>query len=139
MLNEFRRMAPKETGGVVMGYKLKETFYITDVVGPGKKAVHDNNSFLPDNNFHEKEIARIYNESGRIHTYLGDWHTHPGQRPYLSARDKKTLRNISAFKPSRLPEPLMIILGASPFQIKAWVYNPKQIFKFAPVHIALKL
>jgi integrative and conjugative element protein (TIGR02256 family) len=131
-------MAPKETGGVVMGYKLKETFYITDVVGPGEKAVHDYNSFSPDNNFHEKEIARIYKESGRIHTYLGDWHTHPCQRAYLSERDKKTLRNISAFKPSRLPEPLMIILGSNPFQIKAWLYSPKKIISFAHIHIALK-
>jgi integrative and conjugative element protein (TIGR02256 family) len=137
MLNEFQRIAPKETGGVIMGYRLKETFYITDIVGPGEKAIHQHSSFSPDINFHETEIARIYKESGRIHTYLGDWHTHPNNKAYLSERDKKTLRNISSYKPSRLPEPLMIILGSMPFELKAWLYKPKFISAYQKVEIKI--
>jgi integrative and conjugative element protein (TIGR02256 family) len=139
MLREFQHMAPKETGGIIMGYKLREIFYVTDIVGPGRKAIHDHSSFTPDNHFHQTEMARIYIESGRIHTYLGDWHTHPGQKAYLSERDKKTLHNISSFRPSRLQEPIMIILGSNPFEIKVWMYRPRGISKFLRVNIELSI
>lgn len=112
---------PKETGGVLMGYKKEKEIGITHLIGPGPNAIHEKYSFTPDNDYHEKEIARIYKSTGKDITYIGDWHTHPGNAAYLSERDKKTLRNISANKMSRLPEPLMIIVATKPFEVKGWV------------------
>lgn len=137
VLEEYVQMAPLETGGILMGYLLEKIFVITDIVGPGIKALHTQHTFIPDNDFHETEIARIYEVSGRRHTYLGDWHTHPGSAAYLSKRDKKTLQNISVFKESRLSEPLMLIFGTAPLELKCWIYRPSLFNDYQTVKIIL--
>src|SRR2546425_707963 len=79
MLAEAERTLPNETGGVLIGYwavPFREVV-LTAVVGPGPQALHDTDIFIPDPEYQEAEIARCYEESGRLHTYLGDWHTHP--------------------------------------------------------------
>jgi len=45
-------------------------------------------SFLPDATYQENEIARIYEDSIRISTYLGDWHT-ASQRKQLSKQPRQ--------------------------------------------------
>ena len=134
-LEQYNFWAPKETGGILMGYKLEHKIYVTDIVGPGPKAIHEKESFTPDNDYHENEIAQIYERSGRIHTYIGEWHTHPENESYLSGRDKKTLKNISTNPLCRLPQPVMIILGTSPFEFKSWLYNPKAAISFQELKI----
>ena len=82
MVEEARRCLPNETGGAFMGYwSDPNTVVITDVIGPGPNAKHTRYSFHPDVEYHAAEIDRIYSQSGRINTYLGDWHTHRGVRP----------------------------------------------------------
>lgn len=138
IIEEFSVWTPKETGGILMGYRIKNQLWITDIVGPGPNAKHEYFSYSPDNDFHEEEMARIYKSSGRVHTYIGDWHTHPKSSAYLSDRDKKTMKNISGNVPSRLPEPLMLIMGSNPFEIKLWMYQPKTLIAFRPVRLNMK-
>lgn len=90
---EAERLFPVETGGVLIGYWVKpfKEVVITHATGPGTKAVHKSHSFLPDGEYQEAEIKRHYQDSGRIHTYLGDWHSHGAGEAYLSHIDKKTL------------------------------------------------
>ena len=122
MRQEAARKAPNETGGVLMGYLDRDgcAFLIDSAVGPGPAAMHARASFLPDHDFHEKEIARIYKESGRRITYLGDWHTHPLSTGYLSDRDLKTLKRIAADAEARARSPLMSVLAGSKWTLFIW-------------------
>jgi integrative and conjugative element protein (TIGR02256 family) len=103
---------PDETGGCFIGYYSGiNELVVTNVIGPGLKATHSKSYFKPDADWQELEIERLYNESGRRNTYLGDWHTHTLACTGLSWRDKKTLRRISKYKPSRIKSPIMGIMS----------------------------
>jgi integrative and conjugative element protein (TIGR02256 family) len=124
---EAARFFPKETGGVLVGYwvSMPNEAVLTDVIGPGQKASHSFSSFLPDHDFQQSEIERLYQSSGRLHTYMGDWHTHPKQDAYLSPTDRSTLRKIALHKEARNASPLMAVLGNGPnWNLKVWRYEP---------------
>ena len=133
MVKEFIRNVPNETGGVLMGYWLagSEGAVITQVVGPGPNAKHREFGFVPDASYQESEIARIYEESARLHTYLGDWHTHPDSTTRLSRTDRCTLIKIARHVDARVPDPLMAIVGESdPLKLQIWQYRPASVRGF---------
>lgn len=113
MLIEAGRVFPLETGGLMMGYwsEAKDEVVICRVIGPGPRAVHSEHAFVPDADYHESEAERVYEESGRVHSYLGDWHTHPRGGVYLSPKDEGTLLRIARSSEARAPVPLMAVLG----------------------------
>ena len=114
-------MHPKETGGVLMGYQAGGDIVVTTVIGPGPNAVHGGYSFVPDYEFQEIEIARVYKDSGRISVYLGDWHTHPDGLDRLSEPDRRTLKAISNYRDARIEKPVMAVLwGTGAWNIAAW-------------------
>jgi integrative and conjugative element protein (TIGR02256 family) len=91
-------------------------------IGPGPAAVHRPHSFSPDHDYQEREIARVYGESGRLWDYLGDWHSHPNGPGALSSRDKATLSRIALEPRARAPRPVMLILAAGkPWIPHAWM------------------
>src|ERR1044071_2697827 len=115
LVQEAARTAPNETGGALMGYRAEGgDLVITNLIGPGPGALHKRHAFVPDQAYHEREIARLYEESGRSAVYLGDWHSHPNGSCSLSPRDRRTLRTIAAAPEARVPEPLMLIVGGGP-------------------------
>lgn len=118
--DELHKWYPYETGGVLMGYWNGDEVVISQIIDGGPNASRTKTSFNPDHDYQLKEISRIYRLSGRTETYLGDWHTHPDAKAYLSDRDKKTLRNIARYKTSRQSMPLMMILGTKPEEIRIW-------------------
>jgi integrative and conjugative element protein (TIGR02256 family) len=121
MKREAQRMFPKETGGVLMGYQAASEMVVTSVIGPGPNAVHGGYAFVPDYNYQEEEIARVYEESGRNAVYLGDWHTHPDGLDRLSEADRRTLKIISDHKQARINRPVMVILwGRGEWSFAAW-------------------
>ena len=123
-------LLPKETGGILMGYTVESIdFVITNIIGPGKNAVHGDTTFQPDQRFHEDEIARIYEESGGLITYLGDWHTHPNSYPYLSSKDQQTIVSIAKYKEARLSNPLMLIAAPPEKEFKIWIYRKTKILR----------
>jgi integrative and conjugative element protein (TIGR02256 family) len=126
MTIEADRAFPDETGGVLLGYWAKpySEIVITRLIGPGPRAIHKRNRFIPDSDYQEEEIARLYKESGYLHVYLGDWHTHPGSTAYLSPKDHRTLAIIAEFPEARMPVPIMAILGGPPWSIKVWKASP---------------
>jgi integrative and conjugative element protein (TIGR02256 family) len=116
-------MAPAETGGVLLGYWVEEGGepVVTHAIGPGPEAVHERTRFIPDDEYQYAEIARLYRESGRRLSYLGDWHTHPGGAAYLSRNDRATLRRIASYAAARAPRPVMLILAPGPnWEPSAW-------------------
>lgn len=126
MLEEARAKLPDETGGVILGYwnKQFDEAVVTNVTGPGPMAIHEPYSFTPDKEYQDAEIEKHYEESDMLHTYMGDWHTHPGGKVALSSTDRRTLRRIATYKKARLPIPLMAILGGvSDWTLKFWCYK----------------
>ena len=120
-----------EIGGVLVGYWADGAAVITGIVGPGPTAVRKKRRFRPDSKWQSQEIARIYEESGRTVTYLGDWHSHPKLPPMPSLLDVKTAKNISQTKESRTPKPIMLILGEDPIRktpvLAAYRYGGKRL------------
>jgi integrative and conjugative element protein (TIGR02256 family) len=138
MVEEARRCLPNETGGAFMGYWAgPSTVVITDVIGPGPMAKHARHSFYPDAEYHDHEIERIYVASDRLHTYLGDWHTHPNGSGTTSRRDRKTLSAIASEAGARAPKPLMAILaGNEEWKLAIWSWRAKDFFWLAKVALA---
>jgi len=121
-------VAPLETGGVLMGYVQGSDAIVTTWIGPGPQARHGQSYFEPDYEFQEDEIARIYQGSGRVTTYLGDWHSHPGGSLALSGTDRQTLRRISNHSKARAKQPLMMILaGRDPWAFGVWTWQRRLI------------
>jgi integrative and conjugative element protein (TIGR02256 family) len=119
--------APLETGGALVGYWLSDasTAVVSDIVGPGPVAVHLEKQFVPDHCYQEKSIAAMYESSGRVVTYLGDWHTHPNGGKYLSDQDCTTLRRIAKYAGARARHPMMALLAGGPvWELTVWVYYP---------------
>lgn len=114
MEGEAARSAPDESGGVLLGYEGRDDPKALTVllqIGPGPEAVHEPYRFEPDGAWQEGEIATAYEESGRIATYLGDWHSHPGGSSRPSGLDRATARKIARSSGARCPHPLMVILA----------------------------
>lgn len=128
---EAQKWFPKETGGVLMGYwKSSHEVIITNIIGPGPKAVHTLYSFIPDDEYQIKFIADLYFKSKAKETYLGDWHTHPNVEAYLSPIDKKTLKKITAYKPARLDKTLMLVMSIQKVtKIRIWYHQFKGILR----------
>lgn len=104
--------APDESGGMLLGYRQRDSqVAITAVTGPGPRAVHRRSSFVPDGKWQQAELARIYEESGRVTTYLGDWHSHPRGAAVPSVRDLKTARRVARRRRARTRRPITLILA----------------------------
>lgn len=123
MASEASAQAPLETGGVLLGYWGKESgeAVVTNIVGPGPDATHSATRFVPDYEFQENEIARLYEESHRRLQYLGDWHSHPEGGGQLSKLDRRTLRTIGRCRSARAEQPIMVVLAGGPeWSVHAW-------------------
>ena len=138
MMTEASAKVPLETGGILMGYTAQpvgtnarewNAGVVTAAIGPGPRAVHERNRFVPDHEFHRAEVARLYEHSGRTWRYLGDWHSHPGTAAYMSPTDARTLARIARSDAARAPQPVMLILGQRPtivdlgsadWQVRGW-------------------
>lgn len=116
ILAEATRKFPLETGGVLLGYAdlLSSQVAVCAWAGPGPQASHRRTGFVPDHEYHERETARIYAESGRIWAYLGDWHSHPRGALELSRTDRRTVARIARSPGARVPRPIMIVLAGVP-------------------------
>lgn len=122
-MTEADRAAPSETGGVLLGYwsAKGDAAVVEHVLGPGPKAKHGRTGFMPDHEYHDEQIARLYREASGEFEYLGDWHTHPGGPASLSATDLSTLKRIARHEAARAPRPLMLLLaGGRPWRPAAW-------------------
>jgi integrative and conjugative element protein (TIGR02256 family) len=114
ILDEAEDKWPLETGGMLLGYRGDngDDIVITEVTGPGPKSRHRRYAFTPDGRWQQRQLDRIYAESGRVTGFLGDWHSHPDARPRPSGRDLKTARKVSRRKSSRASHPTTLIIGS---------------------------
>jgi integrative and conjugative element protein (TIGR02256 family) len=84
---------------------------VTDAISAGPRAVRGRVRFAADGEWQQRRLEDLYEASGRITTFLGDWHTHPrgGVRP--SQADRRTFRAVAKESDARTKFPLMLILG----------------------------
>jgi integrative and conjugative element protein (TIGR02256 family) len=130
MEREADRHAPDESGGVLLGYRDRDDprlIQVVSQVGPGLDAVHEPYRFEPDAAWQDDRIAAAYAESGRVVTYLGDWHSHPQGSPSPSKLDRSTARRIARSRTARTRHPLIVILWGregdwrvSPYRWARW-------------------
>lgn len=138
LFKESKDWLPLETGGMLLGYKdIYKDIIITNLIDAGPNANHGSSSFIPDGEYQQSELSKIYTKSKSIITYLGDWHSHPYNHSYMSWRDRKTIRKIAKTETSREPNPIFIIIGTIPSEAKCWRFNKKKKRKLEELEIKL--
>lgn len=108
---EAEEFAPDETGGMLVGYSSDRSLVITRVIPGGPAAIRLASRFEPDGEWQQAELERIYIESGRIETFLGDWHSHPLGVGRPSRRDRRTAARVARSPQARCRTPLTLIAG----------------------------
>lgn len=115
MEREAVRHSPDETGGMLLGYVRsggrQRDFVIAGSVPAGPKAEHKPHRFVPDGDWQQAHLERAYHDSGRVISYLGDWHSHPGGGLQPSPIDRRTSARVAASDGARAPVPVCLILG----------------------------
>lgn len=139
MILEAERAFPKESGGALMGYRDvddEDLIQVVDQIGPGPRAIHQTHRFEPDGKWQARQIASAYQESGRVVTYLGDWHSHPRGSSTPSSLDRSTARDIARCEAARAPNPLILIAFGRPEIWDVAVYR-RQRWRLRPADIEL--
>lgn len=116
MLAEAGSREPLETGGMLLGWQGPDDragIVVARVLGPGPRAKHRRTRFVPDDRWQRRALAELYERSGRVLRYLGDWHSHPGGGSAPSARDLRTAKKIARRRSARVAAPLTLILAGS--------------------------
>jgi len=111
MRTEARRHTDAETGGMLLGYWRDGDAVVVEIIGPGPAATRSRSAFHPDARWQQAQLDSAYRSSGRRHTYLGDWHVHPGGTTRPSRTDRRTLAAIASHGPARAPRPLFAIIA----------------------------
>ncbi len=110
MRAQAREHAPRECGGMLLGWETGGQIVVSELVPAGPNAVHARSSFIGDGEWQQGELERIYRASGRRVTFLGDWHSHPRGSRRPSGRDQDTARAVAQADGGRTPEPVTLIL-----------------------------
>jgi hypothetical protein len=58
--------------------------------------------------------AWLYRLWDKERYYLGEWHSHPGARPFPSDTDLRQIREIAESPKYNCPEPVLLIVGGRP-------------------------
>jgi len=123
LLAEARRWPRRETGGALLGWRDGDRTVVARILGPGPHARHERHAFEPDAEWQNAEGARIYEDSGRMIAYLGDWHTHPRGSLVPSRQDAQTAEAIAQDGGFRTATPLYAIAGRRFRPRAAWRLN----------------
>jgi integrative and conjugative element protein (TIGR02256 family) len=104
-----------ETGGTFAGYWADEDeVVVTAHVRAGPSASRERHSYEPDLAL-QQQLDAVYETSGRLDAYIGDWHSHPGaEKAHLSSKDIACLKTIISSSLARQPKPLMILMIGKP-------------------------
>jgi len=115
MLDDATQWSPDETGGMLVGYRAESygrlVIVITGLIDAGPSATRSTTQFVPDGHWQQRQLEDGYGRSGRITTYLGDWHSHPRGRAHPSGKDLATFARVAADPHSGTQLPLALILA----------------------------
>jgi len=117
-----RDKEPLETGGCFAGHYVddSEDVVITNVIGPGPRAIHMRTRFVADRKFHDDALEELWQRSNRTIRYVGDWHSHPDGAPGLSSVDKAFMKHALRSRHSYLRYSLVAIVYGDLSQAHFW-------------------
>src|SRR3546814_5596211 len=61
-------LAPFETGGMLLGWRDESDRIITDIVGPGDRALHGRYAFVPDHRWQKQQLGSAFARRSEEHT-----------------------------------------------------------------------
>lgn len=120
-----RRAAPKETGGVLVGYytEAQDCAVVTEVSAAPPDSRSGRNFVVRGTVGLQCWLNRLWRRERRF--YLGDWHSHPGEAPRPSRTDIAQLEEIAEDESRNCPEPVALLIGgatADANDVAAYVY-----------------
>lgn len=84
-----------ETGGVLLGYKLLNRYYIIDVTAADEKECASRNCFYLDGNKHCSYVTETRKGYIIKPAVLGVWHSHTCEMNFFSFQDLETNKKIA--------------------------------------------
>lgn len=121
--------APFETGRMLLGFRREAALVVTRTIPAGPNAIRERSRFVPDGEWQQRRLEEAYVASGRLDTYLGDWHTHPDGTPSPSRLDRRTYARVAKEPNSRTTEPVVLITGLNEndAHVGAWIVRGRRL------------
>ncbi|MXX93046.1 MAG: hypothetical protein F4Y63_06290 [Chloroflexi bacterium] len=116
-----RRSGDLETGGVLIGRynEAHDTAMVTRAMGPTSDSVRGRTSFWRGIQGLQQRINALWKDR---EYYLGEWHYHPRGAGQPSVRDKRQMVRIAESLDYNTPEPVLIVVGGSRWEVTAYVF-----------------
>lgn len=125
MIEYFRRDSPDETGGILTGiYPDGANGRVVRGADPPPDSIQSPTTFVRGTEAVEESLKESKERFGLY--YIGEWHTHPGERPTLSPQDAREMQSIADDESYECPHPFLIIIGGTPdsgIMITSYLFN----------------
>jgi len=130
---------PWEVGGWLLGYWAGDgqTLFVTQATPPTRGSPF---GITISARGHRPLFDIAWEISGGHVTFLGDWHTHPGQQATPSQRDTRALARLAANADFGTPHPLIAIVAAprwplarSAAAIRYWLRTRERVVELAAI------
>ena len=108
-----RNNTTKEAGGILIGKQVKgqEEYYLCDVSEPSHMDKRGRFSFIRNKVSAQQIVNKKWYKSNGIENYLGEWHSHPENRPTPSHVDRSLMRQIIKDGTNVFKKVFLIIVG----------------------------
>lgn len=123
----------KESGGILIGYEtLNNDIVIEYITQPLKLDKRQRYAFYRKDKKHNEILNNIWKNKGNIHTYIGEWHTHPESYPDYSSKDEKNWKDIG----EKINKDIFIHIIVGICSIGIWQYDNKvcKIIKIGDIY-----
>ena len=112
-----RRFYQREAGGQLFARVRDNDWEIVTATGPRSGDRRGRFSFWPHRASEQEEI---FEQHALGLDYVGDWHTHPEDRPSPSPNDLTSISEVVRRSRHHLPGFLLLIVGRGPFPEGLW-------------------
>lgn len=111
-LNRYRQdhQGKAEAGGILLGYRRDGHLHVTMVTVPQPSDQRQRYWFSRSYKYHQQVALRYWESNDGAMDYLGEWHTHPEDRPTPSSLDLFEWQKIYRVQPNPM---IFVILGWS--------------------------
>ena len=110
IIGSFRQIRgnDNESGGILIGQVKDDCVYILKATTPNRFDKASKNNFVCNKDISQILIDHEFRNSERRSIYIGEWHTHPEDKPTPSSVDLQMITN--QFARNVLNEPFLILL-----------------------------
>jgi len=111
VLKQCQKLAPNETGGILIGlcnYKTK-TIHVFEATSQSKLSEGTPTSYRRNIDGLPQYVNQIKEQTGEVIGYVGEWHTHPMQLERLSGIDIETIRKLNKIN-IKIPIPTLSLV-----------------------------